>query len=70
MEVSGSKGANPVSLSAETGGTSSGGGGTNKIDPEGSAFESFFANTLFSNLMSQKQIFDPVKDAIDEGKDE
>lgn len=50
--------------------TSSGSSGdsTKKVSPEGE-IESILAKSFFDNQKLMQQIFDPVKDATDEGKE-
>ena len=70
MEISGSSAASAGGL--ETTGTSdsSAGAGAGKISPEGKAFVSMLSQGLIDDGEMQKRIFDPVKEAIDEGSDE
>lgn len=71
MSVSGvgSGGVSTVSFNS-SGDTTTGNGGdsTKKVSPEGE-IESIMAKSFFDNMKLMQQIFDPVKDATDEGKE-
>ncbi|WP_137136369.1 hypothetical protein [Rhizobium sp. FKY42] len=73
MAVSGAGSGGSSGVTSTTTGSAGGSGsgsGTGKISPEGKAFESMLAQGLMSDLDMQKKIFDPLKEALDESKDE
>lgn len=70
MEISGST---PPGLSGlgEMGTTDfSAGAGAGKISPDGKAFTSMMMQGMMENAELQRKLFDPVKEAVDEGKEE
>lgn len=70
MEISGSV---PPAASGlgETGTTDLGANAVaGKISPDGKAFTSMMIQGLMDNAELQRKIFDPVKEAVDEGKEE
>ena len=48
----------------------SAGAGAGKISPDGKAFTSMMMQGMMENAELQRKLFDPVKEAVDEGKEE
>ena len=44
--------------------------GAGKVSPDGKAFTSMMMQGMMENAELQRKLFDPVKEAVDEGKDE
>ncbi|MCJ8510171.1 hypothetical protein MUU53_19960 [Rhizobium lemnae] len=70
MEISGNSTASAGWPSSTDAANTDSTAGTGKISPDGKAFTSMLINGLLENEDLQKKIFDPLNEAIEEGKGE